>query len=282
MKLVRKPHAKDGWYEITPLDAQELLDHRAKNRHLREFRAQECASDIAANVWRENGETIVFDEREHVMDGQTRLRGVVIAGKPITSYCVFGVPYKFFPSLDQGKSRGGSDLAGLMGFKNESAVAAVARLGILHAEKKMLSTGKQARIKNDRLRLYLDRNKERIGAAVRAAYERRNGIVKLVPISQAAFVYYMVSEVHPNEAGHFLDKLATGAGLQKGDALLLFRERMRNLIGQKHTLLSVEKLALLVKSWNAFIAGKPCGTLKWNREVEQFPLFHGEANGDEA
>lgn len=50
---------------------------------------------------------------------------------------------------------------------------------------------------------------------------------------------------------------------------------MLALIGQKHTLKQADKLALLIKAWNAYITDRPLGTLKWNSEVERFPRFGG-------
>jgi len=275
MKLVRKPSPKDGWYEITPTSAQSILDGRAKNRRLREFRAQRIAADIASGAWRENGESIIFDEKVRCIDGQTRLRACVLANAPIVAYCVFDVPYQVFPSLDQGKSRTGSDLAGLMGFKNETCVAAVARLAMLYADGTIGATGAKAVVHNDKLRAYMSRNREELSASVAEAYQRRNGIVKLIPMSQAAFIHYAAATRHPAEAEDFLDKLATGAGLKRDDAILKFRDRMRELAGKKHKLLALEKLALLIKTWNFYVNQKSPGCLKWNRDLELFPKLNG-------
>jgi hypothetical protein len=282
MERIRKPDQRDGWYRFTPASAQITLDGGAKNRRRREFRSQRIAADVTAGFWRENGESLIFDEKGKLMDGQTRLRACVIADKPIVAYCVFGVPYKFFPSLDQCAPRSGSDLSGLLGFAHENCVSAVAKLGILYAEKKITTTGKSQQIGNDRLRIYLDRNHDRLITAVSAAQTRRKGIVKLLPISLAAFVHYMVAKNHPDKVEEFLDKLSSGENLRKGDALLLLRERMKDLAGQKHILLRSDKLALLIKAWNSFLAGTTVKVLKWNGDVEQFPVFSGaDVSGDQ-
>jgi hypothetical protein len=282
MKRVRKPDSRDGWYEFTPASAQEVVEAGAKNRAVSENRADSISLQIKAGTWRENGESLVFDDKGRLMDGQHRLRGCVLADRPIICYCVFGVPYNVFSSLDQGKVRSGADLASLMRFPNHSCVAAVARLSILYAEKKLSSSGPGTSINNDQLRAYMARNRDAITLAVQAAYSRRNGIVKLIPISHAAFVYYKAAGHHEAIVTDFLDKLATGAGLQRNDALLLFRERMKSIQGEKHSLRQDEKLALLIKAWNAFVGKKPVGTLKWNKDVERFPMFFGETNGEAA
>ena len=272
MKRLRPPDPRDGPYSIDPQLAIVMLDGGAPNRPLNDRRAQRFAAAAAAGTWRCNGETIVFDEKDRLMDGQTRLRAIVLANKPIETYCIFGVPYKFFPTFDQGAMRNGGDLAATIKFQNYNTVASVARMAIFYADGVIGKTG-QMPLAAERLRLFLDRHRDDLDAAVVAALRHRKGIWKLIPISHAAFAFYMTAGANRDRAQEFLEKLSTGVGLQKGDGLLLFRARMQDLIGHKHKLLQVDKLALLIKTWNAFIGKRPMGTLKWNREVETFPRF---------
>lgn len=272
MKLIRKPTASDGWWEISPAEAQKLLETAAKNRPLRDFRAQTIGADITARRWRENGESVVFDDRGRLLDGQHRLRGCVLANMPIIVYCVHGVSSAAFASFDQGTPRGGSDLASLMDFENASTVAAAARLAIVYADGTLGKTG-HGRLPQDVLKLYFKRHADELTASISRVVQHRNGIVKLIPLSHAALLYYLVNTAHRQEADEFLEKLATGTGLHKGDALLLFRHRMHELRGEKHRLSQVEKLALLIKTWNAFHSKKSVGVLRWRREVEPFPVI---------
>ncbi len=269
-KMVKKPGPRDGWYEISPAQATYLLERGAKNRPLNEHRAQRIAAEILAGTWRPNGETLIFDDKGRLIDGQTRLRACVLANKSILCYCVFDIPDRYFPSLDQGAPRGGSDTVALMDFANYNCVAAVIRLAIQYADS-ALGRGKNQVVSNERVRLYAQRNKERLNTAVAFIHRHRKGLVKLIPISHAAFLYYAVSETKNDQAMDFIEKLASGAGLKKGDGLLLFRQRMTDLIGEKHALRSDHKLALLIKTWNAYIGDRAVGTLKWSSEVEAFP-----------
>ncbi len=269
-KMIRRPGPRDGWYEITPSQAQYLLERGAKNRPLREFRAQQIAAEIQAGTWRPNGETLIFDEKGRVVDGQHRLRAAVLANRAIVAYCVFDIPVKFFSSFDQGAARGGNDLAALMGFENYNNIAAVARLALLYSDGMLGKTG-YGKIANERLRLYMERNRDKLNDAVAVTVSRRKGLTKLIPLSHPGFLYFVTSEAQNGRATEFLDKLATGAGLKKGDSLLLFRQRMTDLIGEKHALKQDQKLALLIKTWNAYIHDKPLGTLRWKSDVEAFP-----------
>jgi len=268
----RKHDPRDGWKIISPAQAASLFEQRAKNRPLKEHRAQVIANEILAGAWRPNGETIVFDDKGRPIDCQHRLRACVLANKPIEAYCVFGIPAKFFASFDQGSARAGCDIAALMDFSNATTIAAVARLAIEYTDGTIAKTG-QGKLSTERLRVYMDRNRDRLTNAVSAAMKHRNGIVKLIPISHAAFAYYMNAEAHAPQAETFLERLSTGAGLKKGDSLLLFRQRMTDIIGEKHKLRQTDKLALIIKTWNAFLADKTIAVLRWKSDVEAFPRF---------
>lgn len=269
----RKHDSRDGWYSITPPQAAALLNGMGKNRPLKEHQAQRIADDIMNGLWRPNGETIIFDEKGRPIDCQHRLRACVLANKPIETYCVFGIPARFFPSFDQGKARGGSDLAALMNFSNANLIAATSRLAIMYEDGTLGQTGTRA-MPSERLKQYYERHRDRLTEAVAMAMKFRAGIVKLIPMSHASFAYYVTNDLHPEQATIFIERLATGVDLKKGDAIIAFRQRMLDLVGVKHRLRQTEKLALLIKAWNAFLEGKPITILRWKTDTEVFPRFN--------
>lgn len=269
LRLVRGPGRRDGWYEISPAQAAHLLASGGKNRPLKEVRARLLADAIEAGAWKENGETIIFDEDGVLMDGQHRLRACVLADRPIVSYCVFDVSSSFFASLDTGASRSGGDVAALLDFQNATSVAAIARLTTIYANGTVVNRMEDSRIMtNDQLGRFIAYYRNELNAAIMTVIKYRPGLTRLVPLSHMMFLNFMVSDKEKVE--QFTDKMATGEGLVKGDALLLFRQKMLNLVGERHKLRQLDKLALLVKSWNAFVRNRPVGLLRWSSD-EQFP-----------
>lgn len=69
---------------ITPQVAQMMLEHNTHNRNLTESRAQAYARDMASGNWRYTGEGIKFGPDGTLLDGQTRLRAIVLSGVTIT------------------------------------------------------------------------------------------------------------------------------------------------------------------------------------------------------
>lgn len=268
----RKHNGKDGWKFITPVQAAQLLESSTQQRPLIEFRARAIAADISASAWRPNGESLVFDDKGRAIDCQHRLRACVLANKTIEAYCVFDVPSTYFASFDQGKARSGSDLAALLHFKNYVIVSAMARIAIDHADG-MLGKQRNGRLANETIRLFLTRHRDRLAAAADAIVKHQHGIRKLTPLSHVGFVFYVTVESNPAKALEFLDKLSSGVGLAKGDSILLFRDRMTKLDGDRHVVKGDHKLALLIKAWNSFVRDEHLKCLKWNAETEAFPVF---------
>lgn len=267
MKLHETWNRRDGWYELTPAIAQGLLETASANRPLREARAARIAADITRNAWRVNGETIVFDERGRLLDGQHRLRACVLAQKPIVCYCIFGIPARLFSSFDQGMARNGFDIAALMEFPNAALVAATARLAIAYADG-TLKGGFSGKLPNDQLRLYLERHRDALTGAGRMAVQHAKNLAHLMPTSHAAFMVYMTFEKEPARTAEFLEKVATGVGLHKGEPILVFRQRMIDLNASSATLPAHHRLAMLIKTWNAFRA---------KRQVLLLRFIDGEA-----
>jgi hypothetical protein len=280
MKRVRSPHAKDGWYEVTPAEAMEILRVQDMNRPLREFWAQEIATDVKLKEFAPNGETLVFDERGKLLDGQHRLRACIIANTPIETYCVFGVPKKFFDKFDQGKIRGGSDVLAIFGQKYAALSSAVTKMAIRYDEGSPTNT---VRIPNWQVLDFIKKNGKEIAESVGEihAYVVTGRKAAVLPPTVAAFVYYRARQQDAKRAMEFIEKLTTGEDLKKGTPIYLLRERLLSLQGKKHVLNTYDKLALAIKAWNLFRAQKSTKVLKWVKghgsSGEAFPRFESSA-----
>jgi len=282
MKMVRKPGPRDGWYEIGPGDAQEILDGKAPNRPLSEHRALRYASAMRAGQWAENGEPWIFDDRDSLLDAQTRARAVVLSGKTIVAYCIFGIPRRFFSTLDDGAKRTGADAASCAGVKNAVIAAAAARWLMRYetgspADKRQTFSNK---VITDKIRRTPDLE-EAVSAVVRT-----KTLISIIPPSTIAFVYLMAHREDPRAADTFIEQLASGENLSSGDAVLVLRQRLLSLRGQTHKAHEYEKLAWTIKAWNAHRAHRKLSLLKWvpkigSKRAEAFPRFGGDEVNEE-
>lgn len=110
---------------ITPQVAQMMLEHNTHNRNLTESRAQAYARDMASGNWRYTGEGIKFGPDGILLDGQTRLRAIVLSGVTITMPVWRGIDPDAQLVMDSGRPRSNSDALSLRGEKDVVTLRAI-------------------------------------------------------------------------------------------------------------------------------------------------------------
>lgn len=110
---------------ITPQVAQMMLEHNTHNRNLTESRAQAYARDMASGNWRYTGEGIKFGPDGTLLDGQTRLRAIVLSGVTITMPVWRGIDSDAQLVMDSGRPRSNSDALSLRGEKDVVTLRAI-------------------------------------------------------------------------------------------------------------------------------------------------------------
>jgi hypothetical protein len=275
MKMIRKPSSQDGWYEITPSDAQKFLDEKGPNRPLTESKAVSTAEEIKSGCFAENGESIIFDENGRLLDGQHRMRAIVLANKPIVSLCVFGIPRRHFVTIDGGRKRTAADALATKEYKNAVISASVARqLFIYKNVSGSIAPGSAIpKISNKDILDTMKKNPD-IEDAVSFVLSLP-ALRKIISPSTTAFCYLMASRQNATKAEEFFSKLASGEQLKTGSPILTLRNRLVGLVGEKHKITTVELVAITIKAWNAFIAGRQMKLARWYGKTknESFPRF---------
>jgi hypothetical protein len=93
MRQYLDEHARAEWMVITKEIAEEMLTHNTDNpRNLKRHVVKAYTDAIASGAWRITGDTIVFNDKGVLLNGQHRLTGVVKSGQPIICLVVKGLP----------------------------------------------------------------------------------------------------------------------------------------------------------------------------------------------
>lgn len=99
---------------ITPAMAKEILDSsNTDNRRFRMWWAIALASSIKRGDWLLTHQGIAFDENGRLLDGQHRLKAVILSGIPVLMFVFKGLDPKGFMAIDVGVKRSVSDTTGL-------------------------------------------------------------------------------------------------------------------------------------------------------------------------
>jgi hypothetical protein len=260
---------------VTPDIARTWEAKFAPNRLIRTSRVKGFARDMARGAWAENGESIKFDENGTLIDGEHRIRAVILSGVSVWMAVTHGVRRAVRHTVDTGTKRTAADMLGMNGEVNANLLAATARWVLCWQSGTMLTTEV---FSNDEINdaIAADpsiRDSVRLVAGTKAT--------SVCPPAPLAFVHFVASMSNPDLANEFLHMIATGThengdGLRAGHPVLLLRDRLINHRVTKAKLRPSEIMALLIKAWNATQAGIAVKSLRWRNKGERpepFPEF---------
>jgi hypothetical protein len=235
---------------ITPDIAHQLLANNKSNRPISEMIVRKYAEDMRMGRWKScNGETITIAKNGNLFNGQHRLRAIILADMSFDMGIARDVEDDVFDTIDAGKSRNPSDILAMRGYSNTSTLASAARiaysyctgLGQSHTPSRM------ARTDFVEAHPYLNTICKQV---------RNDSKLKVYPGPLIAVLALANSErKYDEEIRQFLEGLATGANLSKGDPRLTLRDwnaSIRSRNNGKVTVQSSFAFAAIVRAWNAF------------------------------
>ena len=267
--------------EISPETAQKILETSPYNRVSKTSRrtAETYAEAMKRGEWQLNGECIVFDENNTLMDGHHRMLAVTIANIPVTFAVCSGVKRDAFTTYNCGLRTNLSQILGMKDVKNNVLI-----MGIIGINYNLSNTGRirsnngttageSYRTVTSDYNLYLsDVNGYNEAAELANRLKSYGNVIKSSWIGGVLYFLthkggYKLSEVLP-----FFEALChlETSGITPCDTLRSFiiRRRMTNMKIEDGYL-----AALLIKSWNAFITGKNLKQIRFNQDKEDYPKF---------
>lgn len=261
---------------ITPQEAAEMLGKNKNNRNIRKSRVQTYARDMAAGKWKLNGDPIRFNGSNKLVDGQHRLQACVLADKPFKTVVITGVTDDAHPTMDTGITRTIGDELRYAGETQTVALGTV--LGLIW------------KYDRDSFRdPWANPSRADLIGVLKAQPTIRDSMKSLkvgrdtgVRGTSLCAVVHLISREHGQDvADAFLEHLQKGLGYVDGDPCLALRNYALNLNSSRMLRPNTtEWMAVVIKSANAWLSGRPVKNVRWRRVgpgAEQFPrLFTAE------
>lgn len=243
--------------KITPRKAEEYLKANTDNfrKTIDRARVAVYAKDMANGKWENNGETIKFNGKGVLMDGQHRLKAIVRSQTTITCAVARGVRSTVL-NIDRGKPRSIGQYLTHQGYKNTTTLAAASRY-IMRYQAGAWAIQTSPRFSDTEIVTFVEENIERIQMAISAANKAKG----YVPTSQLSAILFVACEgadpMDTDIGQYFITRLVSGVGLTETDALL----HLRNILSNKNTTTSLSTEArrmILTKAWNMTVKGEAC------------------------
>lgn len=261
---------------IGPELAREYLDMMPRNRRRRIRLQTRFATAIKKGQWKLTGESIKFNTKGELIDGQHRLEAVIEANKAIEILVCRNVPPSAFMELDTGGTRSPGDLLTVAGYNYTNSVASTIRYltSILRIEGDQIGPSSLAheRVDPKTLLEYANTHGEELTAAVTVTNNKQARVV-LGPPSMYAALYYIFAEHNKKGADVFFETLISGCDYEQGrvDPVYQLHRLLVQYKQDKHSKRpNFYKCAIAIKAWNAFQMRDTISSLRFS-ESEGWP-----------
>lgn len=252
---------------MTPEKASELLKKNKSNRPLNKANLDAFIRILEEGEWRPTHQGIGVDWNGNLIDGQHRLMAIQLTGIPADIRITTGLDPDDFTVIDNGRIRNAADTLAILGYEGGTQLGAALRLYDLYLTNEGPGTWRSERhLRSNTQTRRLAEKYPDMGQYSTAA-RRIHRAVGATP-SAMIVLLYLISD--KPEAQDWIDGVVTGANLSVGDARLAFRTCITNARFNKKRMTNQEVLALGIKSFNAFTAGKTIRVLSWNTR-QNFP-----------
>lgn len=255
---------------VSPELAESWLARNTNNRNLRKAVIAGYARDMLAGEWLLNGETIKFDTRGHLIDGQHRLSAIVLAETTAPMIIVRGVQDDVMDTVDAGAKRSYADALKIQGEGNTTTLAAIARRAVMWSKGARTNTG-AIRPTPREMNAFVDSNPQiRASAEIAVRYSSRT----LLPASVIGLCHWLFSAIDADDADWFLARIADGDGLPANHPIAALRARIVKMRLSGGRVNETEALALTIYAWNAHRSGETRSKLqmpKGGLTAENFP-----------
>jgi hypothetical protein len=250
---------------VTPQVAKQWLGKNAENNRLpKASKIPSYARDMLAGNWQtDTGETIKFDLAGNLIDGQNRLRAVIVAGVPVTFDVAYDVPQSAMQVVDSGAARTAGDVLRIAGVSDRMRSSAIIRWIIKWDAKVFTGSGGMQPTTTEIIGRYMAEPDKFDAAASRSTDCQNRGLGTGSP---AGVAHYLFSHLDYEQTHQFFDQYISGANLPDRSAVLALRNKIARARIDRIT--RAEQLALFIRAWNAFRDGKPVDRLQLVRSGE--------------
>jgi hypothetical protein len=255
---------------ITPEYAEKLLKlNKSNNRPLSQSKILQYTEDMISDNWRSGtGETIKISKTNVLIDGQHRLRAIIFSGISVLMHISRGHEVDVFTVLDTGKPRGASDVLSIDNISNANQISATIRACISMSETGLMTT---RRIISNReiLNLY-NQNPIFWQGVTKKTAVWYNAFQTLLSKSIIATMYVTFSKLDIEKSDSFFNQLCGLDTITNNSINVLRNKLIYSVAGSKRIPVN-PKVAMIIKTWNAFRKNKEISILKYDIDREDYP-----------
>jgi hypothetical protein len=241
---------------MSPEWANQLLQNNNHNRKLRPNKVAEIAQDIATGRWMLNPQPIAVSSEGWLLDGQHRLRAIILAKQPVPIMLATDCPPECFKTIDIGIVRSNTDFFKIEGIKYAANIGPVIRYvefyrnipGVIWNHNSYPMSKTQIH------ELYMDQQ-DAYDKAIEAGARAYGKCKQVNPSILAAMIHLAKNKT---KALEYAEQIGSGIGLNVTSPIYMWRQALINGVTRSRThgmSNSQLQLAGFIKSYNYWREG---------------------------
>ena len=198
--------------DVTPEMAKEWLSHNCKNRKINMNIVAKYANDMKNGNWELNGESIAFNQDGTLINGQHRLKAVIVSDTVVPMMVVTGLD-NATALFDRGRNRRTSDYLVM----NAELPAILTRRNSVSAINMHVDAFKGRYAKSDaEIKQVIKKHEDGLTKACEICYKSKKGAVRSdTAINVLATMYAIEAGVSPDELAEFWKIFESGINYDK-------------------------------------------------------------------
>jgi hypothetical protein len=266
---------------VTPEIAKNWLTANTMNRKMDDGTVNYYADQMKKDFWTLSPDAITFSDTHKLLNGQHRLRAVVVSGKSVYMSVTFSMPEECFKNIDRPKVRSNGDVLQMHGIKYSRMMSAgiskyhalrnnlVARNACKNIYAAPTSANSKLSI-TDILNTY--KSMPEVWDETALAADRYYSKFRYFGQSDyLAYIVYLTKwKNHPQEkVNDFFTQLSHGGTYVKNQTIQLLRDKLTENAISKTKMTGLYRNAIITKTWNAFVTGREVQRFFFNPNKEQ-------------
>ena len=260
--------------KISPELALNWLKRNVKNnRRVSKSNTDQLLQDVRGGKWNSNsGEVIKFDTDGNLLDGQHRLKTIILSETTLETHVVLNASSTGFVTLDTGKKRSFSDVLVIEGFTTYVKDFAV----IIKRSEAMFSGRYSSKVPPTNSQMLIVAKDQRVD--IEYVCQKAASLVKECEVmkrSEYGIFLRVFKRVNLDDALEFFRLFVEGYGADTNHPTY----RLRNVLIKDAKALSknlspMERYALIILAWNAYFDNQNMTKLRWGVD-QKFPQVRG-------
>lgn len=237
--------------QMSPEWAQKLLDSNENNRHMRAAQVQAHMDNIQKGRWKVTHQGIGVDVNGKLVDGQHRLRAIVLSGQTVPIFLTEGLDPEVMDVIDTGARRTPGDVFTIHKVPNAPLAAATSRVVMQYR----VDHWSNSLVPNGELLDFYLANAEEMEEAVALARANYKDVGMNPSHLCAAVFLTRRSSADPALIREWLRMVLEGLDLSKGDPAYILRRQFSNLTRDSRRMSARLWLGLYAKAWKIHALG---------------------------